>query len=721
METKVLNLGLGFVPTPQVDFFNLHCELQALFRKIRLNVHFSKKPFQSESNTGLRIKSTFMPPDSETPPELITFERSVLSDLKDLSIPKTFHNLSKEERSAITILDKDPTIVIKPADKGGGIVILPKQMYRQECQRLLDDRASYLPLSQDPTKRLLGMIRSLVFEAESLGWILPTEAAFLINTNPQVPYFYILPKIHKGVIPPPGRPIVSGINSVLEPLSKFTDYFLRPLVSATPTYLKDTKDVLNLITHLNCTHSIDLLMTLDVESLYTSIPQEATLEVIETVLHKSEWRSRTPIHFVMDCASLALKENYFQFEEQLYLQVKGTSMGSTFAPSLACLYMSDFEERFILHDSNPFINEICTWKRYIDDILIIWQGDLEKTTDFLTWINSLDPYLKFTQHVSVNELPFLDLLITIREGKLETRTFFKPTDKNSLLKYESHHPKALRDNLPYGQFLRLRRNCSENAIYQTQSEDLMKKLKIKGYPSRMVKQAQKRALSTPREVLLETKTQTTKENLTCVTTFSPISNQVRKIILKRWNILNSNTLKIPRPLFSFKKTQSIRDLLIHTRPMTQKTSENTTISLPPVTGHFPCGSCSVCKFTKPTKTLQLPDGTTWVQKTHTNCNTAMCVYMISCPCNKYYVGMTSRQIKTRIGEHRSTIRRGRSSTRLTNHYIELHHSPDDLSWTVLETVNKESLLFVKEQRWVFRLGTSTSGLNDAIPWSTLNK
>ena len=143
--------------------------------------------------------------------------------------------------------------------------------------------------------------------------------------------------------------------------------------------------------------------------------------------------------------------------------------------------------------------------------------------------------------------------------------------------------------------------------------------------------------------------------------------------------------------------------------------------LPPVTGHYPCGSCSVCKITKPTKTLALPDGRTWSQRTHTNFNTAMCIYLISCPCNKFYVGMTSRPIKIRIGEHRSTIRCGRSSTKLTNHYIELQHRPDDMYWTVLETVNKVSFLFLKAQRWVFSLGTANSGLTDAIPWSSLHQ
>ena len=375
----------------------MNCELQEFFRLIRLKIFFASRPNLSERNTGLRKPSTFSPPHNELPQELLTFERSVIHDLASIPVPSTFQNLSNAERTALKTLADDTTIVIKPADKGGGIVLLPQMIYRNECLRLLGDTTNYTPISADPTDRLLNQIKSLVFEAETHGWILPTEAAFLINDRPTTPYFYVLPKIHKGISPPPGRPIVSGINSVLEPLSKFTDSFLHPLVQTTPTYLKDTKDILNLITEINNLYTVDVLLTLDVEALYTSIPQQTTLEVIQMAMHNSNWSSRTPIHFIMDCATLALTENFFKFENQLYLQIKGTSMGSTFAPSLACLYMCNFEEQFILHESNPFKNEIRLWKRFIDDILVIWHGEVNKAEEFHAWLNMLDPFLHFTK------------------------------------------------------------------------------------------------------------------------------------------------------------------------------------------------------------------------------------------------------------------------------------------------------------------------------------
>lgn len=46
-----------------------------------------------------------------------------------------WHNLSKEEKKALDELALDNNIVIKEADKGGGIVILKKSDYMLEIDR----------------------------------------------------------------------------------------------------------------------------------------------------------------------------------------------------------------------------------------------------------------------------------------------------------------------------------------------------------------------------------------------------------------------------------------------------------------------------------------------------------------------------------------------------------------------------------------------------------
>lgn len=51
---------------------------------------------------------------------------------------------------------------------------------------------------------------------------------FLYSPFPQIPVFYVLPKIHKDICPLPGWLIVSGCDRLLESLAQFLDSFLQP-------------------------------------------------------------------------------------------------------------------------------------------------------------------------------------------------------------------------------------------------------------------------------------------------------------------------------------------------------------------------------------------------------------------------------------------------------------------------------------------------------------
>ena len=60
-------------------------------------------------------------------------------------------------------------------------------------------------------------------------------------SEPTIPAFYGLPKIHKPE-PIPVRPIVSSIDSVTYYLAKYAASVFGPLVGTTPHYIENTKD-----------------------------------------------------------------------------------------------------------------------------------------------------------------------------------------------------------------------------------------------------------------------------------------------------------------------------------------------------------------------------------------------------------------------------------------------------------------------------------------------
>lgn len=63
----------------------------------------------------------------------------------------------------------------------------------------------------------------------------------MVPDAPVMPVQYQVPKVHKNAKHPPRRPNLSGINSLSTRLGEYIDVYLQPLVSKSPSYLKDSK------------------------------------------------------------------------------------------------------------------------------------------------------------------------------------------------------------------------------------------------------------------------------------------------------------------------------------------------------------------------------------------------------------------------------------------------------------------------------------------------
>jgi hypothetical protein len=72
-----------------------------------------------------------------------------------------------------------------------------------------------------------------------------------------------------------------------------------------------------------------------------------------------------------------IKQNYFQYEGQIYQTEKGIAMGSPISSKIAEIYLQYLENIYIKHwlDSK----EILFYKHYVDDILILY--DQQKTDE----------------------------------------------------------------------------------------------------------------------------------------------------------------------------------------------------------------------------------------------------------------------------------------------------------------------------------------------------
>ena len=95
--------------------------------------------------------------------------------------------------------------------------------------------------------------------------------------------------------------------------------------------------------------------------------------------------SEVPIEFLMRILEQVLKLNIFEFDKQLYIKKIGTAMGTVCAPPYANIFMSKIDN--LLKDLAKNITEedpIRLYKRFLDDIFMVWKGSFEELENFLT-------------------------------------------------------------------------------------------------------------------------------------------------------------------------------------------------------------------------------------------------------------------------------------------------------------------------------------------------
>ena len=142
-------------------------------------------------------------------------------------------------------------------------------------------------------------------------------------------------------------------------------------------------------------------------------------------------------------------------------------MGTRVAPNFANVYMGRFEENFVY--KTDWSNYVIIWVRFIDDIFLIWKGDIDSLTEFIDHLNNAAPSIKFTHEISTNSVNFLDTtVLKDRQGNISTEVYQKPTDTHPYLHWTSAHPPHLKQSIPYRQGLRLRRICSSTDTLKKQ-------------------------------------------------------------------------------------------------------------------------------------------------------------------------------------------------------------------------------------------------------------
>ena len=158
-----------------------------------------------------------------------------------------------------------------------------------------------------------------------------------------------------------------------------------------------------------------LLCTLDITSLYTNIPHNEGIQSIKEFLAIYRHTDALPHYsYIVEFLEVVLTNNYFDFNGNHYHQISSTAMGTKLAHSYANLFMTKFEQNHVY----TYHLQPTLWKRFIDDIFMIWPHGMDSLLEFIKHLNTEHPTIKFTSTISHTEVAFLDLIIYIRGDKL---------------------------------------------------------------------------------------------------------------------------------------------------------------------------------------------------------------------------------------------------------------------------------------------------------------
>ena len=558
---------MNFIPAPKYFNINhLNKDISQFERKIKLRSHFGPgNNYNNTENKFYKSNKTWEPNKIHHTVStfLESFSKNINKSINEKR-GKTAANLTKLETKALHNLMNRNDIIICNADKGGAVVILDVEDYIQEAMRQLNDTDHYKKLPNDTTMLHCELVNNTIEKFKKAGKLKDKLADGLKVTEPRTPLFYLLPKIHKK--DHPGRPVISSINCHTSKISEFVDYQLQPFVQSLSSCVKDTTDFLKKIKNA----STDLpqktiLVTMDVKSLYTNIPNHEGIDAVKSVLEQSDKESMIPM--ITSFLWLILTLNNFIFNDKNFLQTSGVSMGTKCASSYANLFMAYFEKTYIYPH---LVNKSLLYLRYIDDIFMLWKGTEEELKAFIEMINVAHPTIKFDTNYSYSEINFLDTKVMITSNnQLITTLHKKPTDRNTFIHRKSYHPPATKKSIPYSQALRLSRICSEDYDYHTQLEDLKKKFIERGYIENEINEQFNKATQHDRESLLTYKAKERNNKIVFATKYHKNLPNIGRNIYENWHLLHINA-EISnhfndKPVVAYKRNDNLRRLIGHNK------------------------------------------------------------------------------------------------------------------------------------------------------------
>ena len=315
-------------------------------------------------------------------------------------------------------------------DKGKGVIILDKTKYISSLLKLISDKSKFSEIKESPSKfttRIEDKVNSLLRKLKKKGSITENlyKKMYATGTGPGI--LYGLPKTHKSNFSTefPLRPIFNSCNTPTYNISKFLVNLLNPFTTNSNS-IDNSKNFVEDICSLKGFGS-HFMASFDVDNLFTNVPVRETIEIcLRNVFGNvgSNFHGFDAVDLRIFLETTVLN-SYFLVDGKYYKQEDGLGMGIPLGPTLANIFMSDLENRYL--SSCPLYFKPVYYKRYVDDTFVLFKEESHVQL-FLNHINSFHSNIHFTKETEINnKLNFLDCTIVRKNDGFETLVYRKST------------------------------------------------------------------------------------------------------------------------------------------------------------------------------------------------------------------------------------------------------------------------------------------------------
>ncbi|CAF1237224.1 unnamed protein product [Rotaria sp. Silwood1] len=404
---------------------------------------------------------------------------------------------------------KDKNLILRPIYKDIGYHVESINTFNNKVNQFLNQTSSYslvFKLSRSYPTASQNYLAKIVERVETtLNNLLQsksiTEAQYMamkINRSTvRMNYLYFVSDTHKEGIPV--QPIIVCNDGPTMGISRYLGRLLGLLFNDA-TYCKKFHKGYNVIHTMEFYQKsgqlrpTTLFASFNINDLCLNFSHQQVLDALENFLNSSIGSDHSiqgmTITTILQLIRLVLDEQYFIYNYKLYRQTAGSASGSSLTIPLVYIYLFYWQQNLL----EDLINKNEVFFRYRDEAFITWNRSEDELRTLLAMANSQfsQPIWNITDIGST--IHFRDILITNNNGLLQTSVYHEQAFEPIMLESSFQdilQPAIKQDTWKWlrAAFLKAVRYCSDNNIFNEESDEIKWQLNQYQIPDLIINEA----------------------------------------------------------------------------------------------------------------------------------------------------------------------------------------------------------------------------------------